>query len=111
MTLKNAKRFGVAKIWQASVAICFCLFSITGRAQDLAPRAYLITPVHSNAVTLSYSFFGGELLFDGAVPITGATANVSLSVVSYTHSLGICGRSANISASLPYGIGNFRGTA
>ena len=28
-------------------------------AQDLTPRAYLITPTHSNAVTLIWSFYGG----------------------------------------------------
>ena len=51
-------------------------------AQDLAPRAYLITPVHSNAVTLSYSFFTGNLIFDGSVPITGATARVNVPILS-----------------------------
>ena len=110
MTLQGANRLQVAQIWRAILGVWFFCCSLIIRAQDLAPRAYLIIPVHSNAVTLSYSFFSGELLFDGAVPITGATANVSLSVVSYTHSLGICGRSANFSASLPYAIGNFRGT-
>lgn len=80
------------------------------RAQDLAPRAYLITPVHSNAVTLTYSFFDGEILFDGAVPITDATARVHVSVMSVFHSMRLFGRTANITASLPYGIGNFRGT-
>src|ERR1700758_4704432 len=31
-------------------------------AQDLSPRAYVITPVHSNAVILTYSFFSGSVL-------------------------------------------------
>jgi hypothetical protein len=79
-------------------------------AQDLAPRAYIITPVHSNAVTLTYAFFSGEILFDGDVPITDATARASVSIFSYTHSLRVLGRSANITGSLPYGIGNFHGT-
>jgi hypothetical protein len=35
------------------------------RAQDLAPRAYVITPVHSNAVILTYAFYKGSVLFDG----------------------------------------------
>jgi hypothetical protein len=26
------------------------------RAQDLAPRAYFITPLHSNAVTMTYGY-------------------------------------------------------
>lgn len=79
-------------------------------AQDLAPRAYIITPMHSNAVTLTYSFFDGDLIFDNSVPITGATARVSVPVFSYFHSMSFFGRSANLTASLPYGIGNVRGT-
>jgi hypothetical protein len=80
------------------------------RPQDLAPRAYVITPIHSNAVTLTYSFFDGSLTFDGTVPITGATARFNVSVFNYSHSLKFFGRSANILVSLPYGVGNFRGT-
>ena len=79
-------------------------------AQDLAPRAYLITPVHSNAVTLTYSFLDGSLLFDGTIPITGATARVNLSIFNYSHSLNFFGRSANFLVVLPYGVGNFHGT-
>ena len=78
--------------------------------QDLAPRAYLITPIHSNAVTLAYSFFDGSVIFDGTVPITDFKARVNVAVFSYTHSLSFFKRSANISASLPYGIGNFGAT-
>ena len=107
--MQNAKGYGIRKIWTCILTFCCCFLSLSTRAQDLAPRAYLITPVHSNAVTLSYAFFSGELLFDGAVPITDSTAKVNVSVFSYTHSLHIFGRSANFSASLPYGIGNFHG--
>ena len=79
-------------------------------AQDLAPRAYLITPVHSNAITLTYSYFGGSLLFDNTVPITGATAKINVPIFSYYHSFRFFGRSANFTGSLPYGIGNVRGS-
>jgi hypothetical protein len=78
-------------------------------AQDLAPRAYVITPVHSNAVTLTYSFYDGSVLFDGAAPITDSSARVSVPVFSLYHSLRLFGRSANITASLPYGVGNYQG--
>ena len=50
------------------------------RAQDLAPRAYVITPLHSNAVTLTYGFYSGSLLFNGAVPVTGTTGTYSVPV-------------------------------
>src|SRR5215831_8607648 len=78
--------------------------------QDLAPRAYVITPIHSNAAIFTYSFFDGNLVFDGTVPITGATARVSVPIFSYYHSFNFFGRSANFTASLPYGVGNFHGT-
>lgn len=79
-------------------------------AQDLAPRAYVITPIHTNAVTLSSSFQDGNLLFDGNLPITGSTAKVSVSVFSVFHSLSFFGRTASFTALLPYGVGNLRGT-
>ena len=77
--------------------------------QDLAPRAYVITPLHSNAVTLTYTYYTGGLQFDGAVPITGATANISIPILTYYHALNFFGRSANIVATLPYGVGNLQG--
>ena len=81
------------------------------RAQDLTPRAYLITPVRSNAVNLSYIFNDGELLFEGTVPITDATGRLSLPALTLYRSLSVFGRSANVTATLPYGVGNFEGTA
>jgi hypothetical protein len=78
-------------------------------AQDLAPRAYIITPLHSNAVVLTYSFFDGDVLFNDTIPIANATAIINVSVFSYYHSLSFFGRSANILASLPYGVGEFEG--
>jgi hypothetical protein len=110
LALRKATRFGVTRLCRTGLAFTVGCASLLGNAQDLAPRAYLITPKHSNAITLSYAYFSGDLLLDGAVPITGATAKVNVSVFSYTHSLNLLGRSANFSASLPYGVGNFRGT-
>ena len=96
----------------ASERSCFfCSFfllmiaSVFASAQDLAPRAYIVTPVHSHAVILVFSFFDGGLVFDNSVPITGATARVNVPAFSYYHSLRFFGRSANFTGSLPYGSG------
>jgi hypothetical protein len=78
-------------------------------AQDLSPRAYVITPVHTNAIIVTYSFFHGSVLFDGAAPITGATGTYSVPIPSYYHSFSFLGRSANVNSSLPYAVGNFQG--
>jgi hypothetical protein len=92
-----------------SAAIAVCSLQLL-RAQDLAPRAYLITPQHSNAVTLTWSFYDGGLNFNGTIPITGATGTYSVPVFSYYHSFSFFGRSANITASLPYAVGTFSGS-
>jgi hypothetical protein len=91
----------------APLAIVVAASSV--HAQDLAPRAYLITPVRSNAVTLGYNYNTGELLFAGTVPITGATGRLSMPSVSYYHAFSLLGRSANVLAALPYGVGTFEG--
>ena len=77
-------------------------------AQDLAPRAYIITPIHSNAITITYAFYSGNLDF-GNIPLKDATAHASVPVLSCFHSMNFFGRTANVVVSLPYGIGNFRG--
>ncbi len=79
-------------------------------AQDLTPRAYVIAPVHANAVILSWAFYDGGANFNGTVPITGASGRYNIPVFSFYHSLSFFGRSANITASLPYGVGTFKGS-
>lgn len=81
----------------------------TCQSQDLTPRAYVITPIHSNAIVLTDSFFSGNLMFNGAAPITDATATLNAPILSIYHSMNFFGRSANFTASLPYGLGSFRG--
>jgi hypothetical protein len=77
-------------------------------AQDLAPRAYLITSLHSNAINLTCSFYTGGLDFNG-LPITGATGTYSVPSLSFYHSSSFFGRSANVTVWLPYGVGTFQG--
>jgi len=78
-------------------------------AQTLAPRAYVITPVNANAITLSWSYYDGGLNFNGAIPVTGATGTYHVPVLSYYHSFSLFGRSANFVGLLPYGVGTFQG--
>jgi hypothetical protein len=85
------------------------LFTIAGFAQDLAPRAYLITPLHANAVTVTWSWYTGGINFNGSIPITGASGTYNVPVLSYYHSLNFFGRSSNVTASLPYAVGTFTG--
>jgi hypothetical protein len=93
----------------ASMMVVAC--SVHGlSAQDLTPRAYVITPLHLNAVTVAWSFYDGSINFNGALPVSDAKGTYSVPILSYYHSFGFFGRSANVVASLPYGVGNFNGT-
>ena len=80
-------------------------------AQDLAPRAYVITPADGNAVNLTWSYFNGGLDLPAAVPVTDATGTYNVQIFSYYHSFSLLGRSANITGYLPYAFGTFQGLA
>lgn len=78
-------------------------------AQDLAPRAYVVTPKDSNALTLTWSYYNGGLNFNGAIPVKDARGIYNVEVVSLYHSFSFFGRSANLLGALPYAVGNFTG--
>jgi hypothetical protein len=99
----------VRLILQLLLATLVALTALPLCGQDLSPRAYVITPVGFNAVTLTWSYFNGGVNFNGAVPITGATGIYNISSFTYYRSFNFFGRSANVAASLPYGVGNFQG--
>jgi len=79
-------------------------------AQDLAPRAYLITPRGSNAITLADAYNDGPLLLEGAVPIEDATARLNAPSLTCYRAFSLLGRSANVIAAVAYGVGTFEGT-
>lgn len=78
-------------------------------AQDLTPRAYVVTPVGSNAIVMSYSFSSGGILADPTLPIEDAKGRVNLEVLSCYRSFAVLGRSANFTMSMPYISGHFEG--
>ena len=99
------------RIKTGGVIILFCawLAPTSSRAQDLSPRAYVITPIHSHAVTVSYSFNDGAVLADPTLPIEDAKGRFHLPTLSYYHGYSLFGRSSNFTVSLPYAFGNFQG--
>ena len=100
-------RTGLRLAWLMTLMACALR---AARAQDLAPRAYLITPVHLNTVTLTWSFYDGNINYNGALPVSDATGTYQVPILTVYHSFNMFGRSANALASLPYARGNFQGT-
>jgi hypothetical protein len=94
------------KVLAAAMALCSLHVA---SAQDLRPRAYVITPVRWNAVIVSYAFNDGSIFVGSALPITNASGRFSAPALSYYYSFGFFNRSANFTATLPYVVGNFQG--
>ena len=77
--------------------------------QELEPRAYLVTPVGTNAVTITYERATGDALFDPSLPIEGARGTINTSAISYYRSLSFFSRSANLTLTVPYRFGTIKG--
>lgn len=77
--------------------------------QGLSPRAYVVTPNHTNAVTLTYSQKSGNVVFDPSLPISDSSGTINNPTATLFHSVGLFGRSSNISISLPYAVAHFEG--
>jgi hypothetical protein len=95
----------------AGVVFSVCVVVGIRQAQDLAPRAYVITPLHSNAIIQTWARYDGSINYNGALPVSGATGTYNVEIFSCYHSFSFFGRSANVVASLPYALGSFQGTA
>lgn len=82
----------------------------TLHAQDLAPRAYTITPRGSNAFTLGNAYNDGPLQLEGASPIENGTAQLNAPNLTYYRAFSLFGWSANVIAGVAYGVGDFEGS-
>jgi len=92
-----------------AVLVACSLGAMPAHAQDLTPRAYVITPLRSNAIVVTDIFNDGDLNLEGTVPIEDATGTINGVAAGYYRSLGLFGRSANVNVVLPYGTGTFDG--
>src|SRR5215468_9934350 len=73
----------VADSWRRASAVANGAWR--ARAIWAAARAYVIAPTGINALDVGYSHLNGGLQFDGAAPITGAHADISLAAIGYYH--------------------------
>jgi hypothetical protein len=100
------------RVRHASIALLFAIVGLPaiGAAQDLTPRAYFPAPVSSNVLIFTYAYSVGELVFDPTLPITDATGTIHTPVISAYHAFDLFGRSASITGTMPFAIGDLSGT-
>ena len=93
-----------------TVLLCtLCAALSLCRAQNLSPRAYVIVPLHSNAVTFTYSLKDGDVVFSPSLPVQNAHGRIGNELLTYFHTLDFFGRSSNINVTLPYAVGHLTG--
>jgi hypothetical protein len=80
-------------------------------AQDLAPRAYVITPVHSNAINVTAAYFNGGADFNGAAPITNATGRYNIEIINLYHSLSLLAAPQTLLSVFPMASAIFKATS
>ena len=79
-------------------------------AQELNPRAYVISPIGTNAVNLGYSYLEGTPDLNGAAPIEDAHGTAEVLALGYYRGLALFGRAANLAVAIPYATGQLTAT-
>lgn len=72
------------------------------RAQDMEPRSYSNAPVGLNFLIAGYVYTRGGYPTDVALPITNQQLSTNSAVLAYTRVLDFGGKSAKLSAIVPY---------
>jgi hypothetical protein len=93
-----------------SVAGLVLVAAITGRAQEMEPKAYSASPVGANFFVAGVTRSTGDVLFDPTLPLADVEATVHGYVVAVGHTFGLFGDLALVTAALPYATADFTGT-
>jgi hypothetical protein len=82
----------------------------SARGQELEPRAYAANPVGIGFAVAAYGYSTGDVLLDPTVPITDVSATVQSVALGGGGTFALFGRTASVSALLPYAWGTVSGT-
>jgi hypothetical protein len=86
----------------ATLVVLSVTASLSAQAQELEPRAYRTLPTGFNFVVLSYSYTTGNVVADATAPVQDLSLDANIASFGYLRSLGIFGRSASVTAQVPY---------
>jgi len=100
----------LARRWCFPLGVVLARLASAGAtAQELVPAAYTPAPVGGNLVVLSTTYNSGDLSFDPSLPIDESSARIRSGAVTYARTLGLFGRSANVTLVAPYVHGDLEG--
>ncbi len=93
----------------ASGVAAACLVPAVLRAQDMEPRAYSSAPIGTNFVAVGGGNTRGALLFDPALPIEDAQADLNLGAFGYARTFALAGKQGLVSGGVLYARGELKG--
>lgn len=100
MSLRLANLFWVALL---------LLVPLTSYAQTLEPRRWTHLPVGANFFAAGYSHTEMDILFEPALQIEDAGADINTLILGYVRVLDVFGKSGRIDVTLPYSNGRWSG--
>jgi len=84
------------------LVLCVFLHSLDAVSQEMSPRAYWPAPVDTKVLTLGYSHMSGDIIPDRSLPLTGVDSSINSMILGYRQTLGLWGRTTNITLEVPY---------
>jgi outer membrane putative beta-barrel porin/alpha-amylase len=78
-------------------------------AQELEPGLYQNAPINFNLAAANILVSRGNVLFDSALPIEDATADVQAFVLGYVRTLSVAGKAAKLDVQVPMSWAHFTG--
>lgn len=85
------------------------LLAFPAAGQELSPRAYWPAPRGTQLFYTGYAFSWGDIVTDPSLPVVGVNSNISTSVLGYSRTLSLWGRTSNFLIEVPYTWGTTKG--
>jgi hypothetical protein len=93
-----------------TLAISLLFIIERSQGQDLDPRAYARIPVRVTVVVAGFSYSDGGIVTDATLPVKDLSAKIGAPSLAVVRSFGLLGKTAQVSAALPYAWGKASAT-
>jgi len=93
-----------------TLAISLFFINEKSRGQDLDPRAYARIPIKVTVIVAGFSYSDGGIVTDATLPVEDLNAKIGAPSLGIVRSFGLLGRTAQVSAALPYAWGEATAT-
>jgi hypothetical protein len=79
------------------------------QAQELEPRAYVVSPIGVSGIVYTFNSSFGEVNFDPSLAVEESSATLYTNAIGYLRSINVFGRTGTITVVAPYTFGELSG--